>query len=178
MKIWLFATKWPYLRNRRSDRSTREFHNLDKTLNVLKTVPGAFSVKMHFHLAFISLTRRTCTWHSNTFPIEAPLIPFNVNGIKTTRVWFLREQKHTSDGLWHRKPPRPQAMGLWPRKPPRPQVEGVSRPKRDSAIWHWSNRGHMLFIWYFYTTPDTTARSAESTGQIVLVCLRNISRWW
>jgi hypothetical protein len=26
---------------------------------------------------------------------------------KTTRVWFLREQKHTSDGLWPRKPPLP-----------------------------------------------------------------------
>jgi hypothetical protein len=25
---------------------------------------------------------------------------------KTTRVWFLREQKHTSDGLWPRKPSR------------------------------------------------------------------------
>jgi hypothetical protein len=44
---------------------------------------------------------------------------------KTTRVWFLREwflreQKHTSDGLW-------------PRKPQRPQVEGVSGKKNSRS---------------------------------------------
>jgi hypothetical protein len=34
---------------------------------------------------------------------------------KTARVWFLRVQKHTSDGLWPRKPPRrfPGQRPLW-----------------------------------------------------------------
>jgi hypothetical protein len=37
---------------------------------------GAFSVKMHFSVALVSLTR--LIWHSNAFPIEAPLIPFKM----------------------------------------------------------------------------------------------------
>jgi hypothetical protein len=38
--------------------------------------------------------------------------------------------------------------------------------------WHWCNRGNLYTtccIRYFYTTPDTTARSLDSTDQILLV---------
>jgi hypothetical protein len=34
-------------------------------------------VKTHFPVALVSLTRHR--WHSNAFPIEAPLVPFKVN---------------------------------------------------------------------------------------------------
>jgi hypothetical protein len=34
--------------------------------------------------------------------------PTQIYNNKTTRVWYLREQKHTRDGLWPRKPQRPQ----------------------------------------------------------------------
>jgi hypothetical protein len=104
---------------------------------------------------------------------------------KTTRVWFLREQKHRSDGLW-------------PRKHPRPQVDGVSRPKTiTSVVLYLSSatktteklllipefhtpRGNPYCTYFlsdiFFPRPDTTARSPDSTGQIVLVFYDEIYR--
>jgi hypothetical protein len=64
----------------------------------------------------------TCTW--NTVPLF-----YTAYNNKTTRVWFLREQKHTSDGLW-------------PRNPPRPQVEGVSKPKSITSVFLLPQKSH------------------------------------
>jgi hypothetical protein len=53
------------------------------------------------------------------------------------------------------------------------------RPIQQYAWRHWRSPTtltqqrksilHICCIWYFYTTPDTTARSLDSTGQILLV---------
>jgi hypothetical protein len=46
---------------------------------------GAFSVKMHFSRG----SSFSLTWHSNAFPIEAPLIPFNMNvSVTSWLVWW------------------------------------------------------------------------------------------
>jgi hypothetical protein len=55
--------------------------------------------------------------------------PFNN---KTTQVWFMREQKHMSDGLWPRKSPNP-----------RTQVEGVSRPKTITRVFLLPPKSHL-----------------------------------
>jgi hypothetical protein len=53
------------------------------------------------------------------------------------------------------------------------------RPVQQYAWCHWDSAMtltqqrksvyHICCIWYFYTTPDTTAQSPDSTGQILLV---------
>jgi hypothetical protein len=62
------------------------------------------------------------------------------------------------------------------------------RPVQQYAWRHWGSPMtltqqrksvlHICCIWYFYTMPDTTARSPYSTGQIVFSFLWNISSWW
>jgi hypothetical protein len=56
--------------------------------------------------------------------------------IKTTRVWFLREQKHTRDGLWPRNP-----------------LDGGFPGQRPSIVCFWSLRNHECGF-YIYLMPQ------------------------
>jgi hypothetical protein len=89
---------------------------------------------------------------------------------KTTEKQLLILEFHTPSSPWRRAD-----VATTSRRP----VQQYTWRHWDSAMTLTQQRKsvyHICCIWYFYTTPDTTARSPDSTRQIIF--LRNISRWW
>jgi hypothetical protein len=98
MTIWLFATKWPYLRNGRSDRRAYftsgvlcRFGCISRLAGLIvfeicaskdtQLVEKLLPINRRFFCedAFSRYPLTRLTWHSNAVPIEAPLIPIKMN---------------------------------------------------------------------------------------------------
>jgi hypothetical protein len=87
----------------------------------------------------------------------------NSYSTKTTEKLLLILEFHTPSSPWHLA-----------------DVATTSHQSVQQYAWrHWDSAMtltqqrksvyHICYIWYFYTTPDTTARLPDSTGKILLV---------